>query len=196
MQQIINELKGIIEKRKNYIFIIICTYAIGLLLGIFITHGSERAMFTNNAVDFFVLVYSKDGNIMKLFLVRIFSGAGFLALFYALSLIGLSNGFHHVLIFYRGYVLGAVAVTFVLTFKVSGVVLFLFCIMTQNMLLSLGLTIFSAIMRENQKCGKCKIKDFRYHLIAIIICMIICLISALFELVMLFCILRPLNFYF
>ncbi|MGN0818913.1 MAG: hypothetical protein ACI4M6_00750 [Christensenellaceae bacterium] len=196
MQRIFLELKGVFSRRKNYVFVLVCCYAVGILLGMFLSGGKERALLTNNAIDFFVLVYSKDGNVIKLLLIRLFSSLGVLLLFYLLSFVVYTYCGHFILIFYRGYVLGAAAVTFLIGFKLSGVVLFIFCVMMQNAVCTFGLILFSAIMLDNLKSCKCRLTHFKQHLTALTVCFLLCAISALIEFIILICVLRPLNFYF
>lgn len=196
MQKLFLELKAIFSKRKNYIFWLVCCYATGILLGIFLSGGKERALLTNNVIDFFVMVYSKDGSVTNLLLIRMFSAFGVLLLFYATSFVVYTYCGHFLVIFYRGYVLGAVSVTFLIGFKVSGVILFIFCVLLQNVICSFGLMLFSTIMFDYLKCCKRISHYFKRHLIAFLFCFLICLLSALIEFLMLVCLLRPLNFYF
>lgn len=187
---------SIILSRKILSIILCLCYIAGLLLGLFLTSEGEKILFSQNVIDFTISALGKDSSTFTLFFLTTFSAIGMIVL---VSIFGLSNWlvpFQMVVVIYRGYILGACAMVFVLNFKLTGIILFSFAVLVQNVVVTLGLIfliVFAFDMTKDVfKCANSRLN----YLYAILLTLVICIIGCLIEMLVLTFVLRPMNFYF
>lgn len=194
MQRIIKQYLKMLKEAKIRLLIFAASFVIGIIVGVFLNTSLSEMVLSENVVDFYFNAFSKTGNIASLIIALVISDALFLLIFYAFSywLYLVALGF--LFVFYRGYILGAVAFLFIKNFGVSGAFLYVFCVFIHNVLVTASLSCMGAISADLLKRGKACIKHTRNDLL--IISSVIVLAAIIIEMILLFCILRPINYSF
>lgn len=184
-----------LKRNKLFIIILFSAYLLGIIVGVILPKTGEKNYFLKTVVNLFSSALLKNGNTASIFLSRLFTDLFTLILFYILSIskfLVFANGF---VLFYRGYVLGAVSVALFATFGVTGLALFISVVLSQNLISSAVLIVFTAFcfdVKNNDFCKKLK-RDER--LIYLIFAFLLILLSVLLQIIVLFLFLRPINYF-
>lgn len=184
-----------LKRNKLLIIILFSAYLLGIIVGVILPKSGEKNYFLKTVVNLFSSALLKNGNTASIFLSRLFTDLFTLILFYILSIskfLVFANG---LVLFYRGYVLGAVSVALFATFGVTGLALFISVVLSQNLISSAVLIVFTAFcfdVKNNDFCKKIK-RDER--LIYLIFAFILILLSVLLQIIVLFLFLRPINYF-
>lgn len=184
-----------LKRNKLLIIILFSAYTLGIILGVILPKVGEKNYFLKTVVNLFSSALQKKGNTASIFLSRIFTDLFTLILFYILSIskfLIVANGF---ILFYRGYVLGAVSVALFSIFGVMGLALFISVVLTQNLISSAVLVVFSAFCfdaKNNRFCNKIKGDE---RLIYLVFAFVLILLSVLLQIIILFLFLRPINYF-
>lgn len=184
-----------LKRNKLLIIIFFSAYTLGIILGVILPKVGEKNYFLKTVVNLFSSALQKKGNTASIFLSRIFTDLFTLILFYILSIskfLIVANGF---ILFYRGYVLGAVSVALFSIFGVMGLALFISVVLTQNLISSAVLVVFSAFCfdaKNNRFCNKIKGDE---RLIYLVFAFVLILLSVLLQIIILFLFLRPINYF-
>ncbi len=197
LEAIFKRYKSIIENKKWYTISLIAVYVLGIVLGVIFFSEHEKVLFADNVLDFLVLALCKSSSPISLFWSRIINALALFTLFALTSLTIYLSPLHYFIIIYRGYVLGAAGIVFITNFKITGLVLFVFCVFLQNLITTLSLILYSTIAYKlSDNFDKCKNFNYKAYVFASFVFFLISVIGALIELILLLLILRPLNFYF
>ena len=119
------------------------------------------------------------------FLIKYFRDRLFL-----LGLNGFTSYFSSVIFLCRGLILGSLFYIFRSNYFVSGVIIYLFIVCIQNIIITAGMIVAVTLNYDiAEKPFSCKVKDLIFNFM---ISFGVCLIGALYELLILVLILRPL----
>lgn len=184
-----------LKRNRLLIIILLSVYTLGIILGVILPNSGEKNYFLKTVVNLFSSALLKNGNSASIFLSRLFTDLFTLILFYVLSIskfLIFANGF---ILFYRGYVLGAVSAALFSTFGVMGVALFISVVLIQNLISTAVLIVFTAFCfdaKNNRFCNKIKGDE---RLIYLVFAFVLILISVLLQIIILYLFLRPINYF-
>ena len=147
-----------------------------------------------NAKNYYSAVMYYDSSCMGIIIGRVLSNLGYFAVFFVLGLSGILFPIGSLLTAYRGYIFGLTAGIFASAFGFTGVLIFILLILPQNLITTAAINLCLLLSFSVKKtCGKNFIAEYA------VLCLIgyaISLLGAIFEALVLFLLLRPLNFYF
>lgn len=197
LEGVYKRYKSIVESKKWQAITLIVVYIIGIILGLIFFSEREKVLFCDNTIDFLVYALCKSSSPISLFFTRVLNSLWVFVFFSLTALTVYLCPLHYVIVAYRGYVLGAASIIFITNFKITGIVLFIFCVFLQNLITTLSLILYSTISCKLAKSFlSCKKFNYKSYASTCLIFYGISIIGALFELIMLVFIFRPLNFYF
>lgn len=190
------EFTIVIFKSKIIIFILVLAMILGVILGVCLPKKLEKLFFCENTVILFTNVFSSHGNFKSIILNRLFVDIFSLAIFIITSI---SFGLIVVnifILFYRGYVMGALMIAMVSNFGFSGLLAFVFIIFLQNLLSNFALIFYTAVsnycLKKSKKCkDEYRIRD---TLPALLFSFTIIIIGILFVFLIVMLFLRPFNY--
>lgn len=186
-------LLGSLNKRKVLLVIFASIYFVGIILGRIIPTTLERNYYLDNAVKIFINTLLGGGSPFTLILNRLFTDLFCLILFYVFSVscyLVVCNGF---VIFYKGYLTGAVMVAFISGFGFTGLVLFLLVVFLENLISTSALIILTVLPLDFTKTRKEKIVCDNRLDILLFAC-VITVLGILLQILMLFIFFRPMNY--
>lgn len=184
-----------LKRNKVLVIILFSAYFLGIILGLILPRQGEKNYFLKTVVNLFSSALLENGNTASIFFSRLFTDLFALILFYILSVskfLVFANGF---ILFYRGYVLGAVSVGLFSTFGVTGLALFICVVLSQNLISSAVLIVFTAFcfdVKNKHSCNKVKYDD---RLIYLVFSFVLILLSVLLQIIILFLFIRPMNYF-
>ncbi len=190
------EFTIMLSKSKLIIFTLIFAMMLGVVLGACLPKKFEKLFFGENTVVLFTNAFSSCGNFKSIILNRLFVDMFSLAIFLITSIsFGLIvvNVF---ILFYRGYIMGAVMIAMISNFGFSGLLAFLFIIFLQNLLSNLALIFYTSVsnyyLRKSKQCKvEYKIKD---TLPALFISFSLIVMGIVFVFLIVILFLRPFNY--
>lgn len=192
-----NKYINIIKTEKVIFYLLIGVLLFGFLVGLIFANVNEKSIFTANSIKFFVTALSSGGKIGTVILGRFFA---YLLCLFLLLLATLSLPFiivNFVIIFYNAYLLGALFISLVTAFKLSGFVLYVFAILILSLTALFGFIILSAVTVYSLKRYKdCKDKRNKLIVEAFLITLLLLLLALLVTIIFVLLILRPLNLSF
>lgn len=186
-------LSDCFNKRKTLIVIFASIYLVGIILGGILPKQFEKDYFYDNALELFVNTLFNGGNPFTLILNRLFVDIFCLILFYVLSIscyLLFANAF---VIFYKGYLLGAIAIALISGFGFTGFVLFLLVVFIENVI-STSALIFLTVMPCDFKRNKNKRIDQSRRLDYFLIACAVTVMGIFLQILTLFLFLRPMNY--
>lgn len=194
-----NQLEKIVNAIKNNIILFILAlivYFLMLILGVsngFTKDSSE--IFIKYARFFYINILSIDVSVIKFLIIRILNAMLLFAICFLLSLNKYTNFLIVFLVGYRGFILGIALKSFIISFKLLGIIIFIFCVFLQNFITSVSAIILMCLNNDyyNEQCCDNKIEKLLKNTI---ISIIISFFGIILEFVILVFFIRPLHFYF
>ncbi len=195
VKNIIWLVKNSFEKKLFLYILQGAALIIGIILGatVNITPFIYR-YYATNAQNYYSLVMYANSSCTSVLFERIASNLGYFIIYFVLGLAGALFAVSLLITAYRGYVLGLVAGIFASQFGLTGILIFVFLVMIQNLITSAALC-FAIILGSELKKICCKDFIANYAVICAAL-YIVSLVGALIEALILGLLLRPLNFYF
>ncbi len=188
------KIKKDVFSHKYFYISFLCVYVLAIIVGIIFSSEIEKFFLTNNIIEFYRNVLTKEGNLAGLVFSRLFSDIMLFALFFALSFISFLLPINYIIIFYRGYILGVTAGLFLSVLSVSGVMLYIFAVLIPNIISTVCLTFFTV------ECYYLRKKNCKNHinkcLNYLLLSFLVSLIGLIIEIVFIIFFLRPINFNF
>ena len=194
MNRILKHYFIMLKEAKIYHIVFACVYVLGIVLGVLFNTELNKLVLPERVVGFYQNAFSDSGSVVSLIIALVISDALFLLIFYAFSYSFYLAVLQLAFVLYRGYILGSVAFLFFGLFGISGAFLFIFCVFIHNVLVSAALSCYSGITANLMKRGRACIKTARRDLF--IIASVIVSAALIIEIIMLLCILRPINYSF
>ncbi len=193
----LGKIFNVIFKRKLLFVIPLAVFIVFVFLGAILPKEQEKFFYSDSTVNIFIVSLSYGGKISKLLLNRIFADIFCLVLFYITSYSIFLMPLNLLIIAYKGYVLGAIMIAIISNFGFTGVMLFFFGVLIQNIISLFALIVMTSASFYNKilspKCNSSlksdMLKVFLLSGVLIILSVIVQLIS-----IMLF--LRPFNYSF
>lgn len=193
MFEIKEEIRIIKSSFRLIIFFGLC-YASGILLGLFFKNDCYNPGIYNSVTDYYVCIFDVSTSVLSIFFKRILTCLVVFTIVFMLGLNRFSVYFASVIFFYKGLILGSVATLFFCNFGFSGLIIYIFMIAVQNVITTAGIAlaaVFNSYISDLPfKCKKkLLIENF-------VLCFIACIAGALYELLFLTFVLRPLTLWF
>ena len=184
-------LKNTVNKRFILLTLFVGCYAVGLILG-FVLQPTEFMYnyYCDNAQNYYSIVMFADSSAFSIFFNRIISNFGYYLIFFCLALVPALIPINIFIVIYRGFVAGYTIIIFNGLFGLTGVLISCFIILLQNLITTITLIIYSITPFKKMKLNVSSI------LIYGLILYFLSLLGAVFEVVILCLLLRPINFYF
>lgn len=188
--EILNTKINALKKNIKLIVIFIACYALGLIIGLFFGERSVCFPLYDVACGRYICLLDVYTSVFSIFFKKIFSSLLILCVVYLLGLSRFTSFFSSVIFFCHGLVLGGLFFIFWSNYFISGLFIYIFIICVQNIIITAGM-IAAVVLNYDlaEKPFSCKIKDL---ILNFIISFGICFVGALYELLLLVLILRPL----
>ncbi len=190
----INEKIKIVQNSfKLIIFFGIC-YVFGVALGLFFKNDCYNPGIYNAVSNYYIIIFDTCTSVLSIFFKRILTCFGVFAIVFLLGLNNISVYLASVIFFYKGLILGSVASVFFCNFGISGLIVYIFLVVIQNLIITGGM-ILAAILNSyiSDLSFGCKTKILIENFI---LCFAVCVAGALYELLFLTFVLRPLTLWF
>lgn len=197
MQKISSYIEVIKKRKVTFIIFIVCFF-VGVILGAVLPYKNEKTLFCESTVNLMITSLSNDKGRYGIVLNRLFVDLFCLAIFVITALNFYLTIINLFLIFYKGYVLGAVMVAMIGNFGLTGVITFILIILIQSLISNFALISFSVISnyyQERNGCGKRK-NGFSLLIIPAVITFLLILFGILLQFMFLALFIRPFNYRF
>lgn len=181
----------------TFIVFVLCFF-IGLILGTLLPFKNEKALFCESTVNLMITSFSNGKGRYGIVLNRTFVDLFCLAIFVVTAVNFYLSVVNLFLIFYRGYVVGAIMVAMIGNFGFTGAITFILIILIQSLISNIGLIGFSVITNyyaERNRRDKKKI-NFKFLIIPAVIIFSIIILGILLQLGFLAFFIRPFNYRF
>ncbi len=191
----VNRFKRAVKNRKILALLLIVGYLLGVVLGFILKGNAEENVFYAFVNNYHNLIFGLYSNPIKLTFTRLINNLFSFLLIYLVCYSSYFFLFNLLIFTYRGIILGSISLLFFEVLGIQGLIVFIFLVIVQNLLVTLGLFFTSIIVYDLKSFCKKKYTDnvyLKYFLIGFIIS----IIAAIYELILLLCFFRPLNIYF
>jgi len=188
-----------IKDNKLMFFILLIIYAAGLLTGIFLKKSSTvNIYYIEYSENYYYRIFSESESVFSLLFLRIINNLLFFSVTVLVSLTIYIMPLHFIIIFYRGFILGVVCVIIFTTYSINGIFLTILVVFPQNLITTFFLAV--AIITGTGHAGiftrqRC-FSGFKPFIISILTLYLLSLIGAVYELIIISFVFRPLNFLF
>lgn len=187
----------LISKRKILSIITVAVFLVFVILGAVLPKGQEKFFYCESTVNIFVVSLSPGGKISKLFLNRLFADCFCLLIFYFTSYAIFLMPINFLIIAYKGYVLGAIFISLISNFGFTGIMLFIFGVLIQNLIALFALVIMTISSFNNKTAfSDCNLKIKNYLLYVFLFSATLIVISVIAQFIFVLLFLRPLNYSF
>jgi len=194
-----NGLSLKIKDNKLLIIIFSIIFIAGLFLGIFIEKSSAvKIYYIEYTENYYYSVFSQSESAFSILFIRIGNNILFFSITILLSLSIYLVPLHFIIIFYRGFILGVVCVIIFSSYSINGIFLTVLVVIPQNIISTFFLILAIISSMENSQIFKrqrCYF-GFKSFLLNILLLYAFSLLGAVLELIIISCIMRPLNFLF
>lgn len=182
-------------RQKKWLILLYVLFLGGLICGLFWSGYSRTVFFFDYSADYILVIFEGGVSVWSLIGRRLLSNFQFFLLIFLCSLSVYGVTVKVVFLFYRGYVLGATAITLVGLYQMTGALYCLLLIMPFQFFLmaviSLAICSSQSYARTFTRCKNWK--GLGELGLALLIYYLVSLIGVLYEVVMIFLILRPFN---
>ena len=187
------KVKTIKNSFKPIIFFGIC-YIFGFALGLFFKNDCYNPGIYNSVTNYYIIIFDICTSVFSILFKRILTCLGVFIIVFLLGLNNISVYLASVIFFYKGLILGSVATVFFCKFGVLGLIVYIFMVAIQNVIVTAGIILIAVFNSYISDLPfKCKTKLLIENFI---MCFIVCIAGALYELLFLTFILRPLTLWF
>ena len=188
--EILNTKINALKKNIKLIVIFAVCYAVGLIIGLIFGERSVCFPLYDVACGRYICLLDIYTSVFSIFFKKIFSSLLILCVVFLLGLNRFASFFSSVIFFCRGLVLGSLFYIFLSNYFISGLLAYFFIICVQNIIINAGMIIAVILNYEiADKPLSCKVKELIFNFI---ISFCVCSVGALYELLILVLILRPL----
>lgn len=192
MFSIVSSYIKIIKKRLYLPIIFAVALVSGFVFGIIFKDNTGYFYFSENVIAFYVNALTGYGSLGGLSFGCLFTDICLYGIFFLLSFSLFLLPLQFVVVFYRGYVLGGVAVCMITCFSVSGFMLFFFACLIRSLCSLIGLAAYATLAFDLSLCKKRK--DLIYKkLVALGFCFLCALVGIIAQLVAISFFLRPVS---
>lgn len=195
MKSFISSILLSLKKSKNLVIISLILFAVGFILGVFLTINEEIfEIHKSHLFSYYSKIFCNEKLGVKILFTRIINSALILLLVALLSLNKYTFYLIFVVLFYRAFILGLACKLFIAELLVLGAITFAFLVLIQAVFITISIIVFITLtFNKIEKIDNCAINlVVKSYLISLIIAVLGCLIEFLFILTLF----RPLNFYF
>ena len=188
--EILNTKINVIKKNIKLVVIFIACYALGLIIGLIFGERSVCFPLYDVACGRYICILDVYTSVFSIFFKKIFSSLLILCVAFLLGLNRFTSFFSAVIFFCRGLVLGSLFYIFWSNYFISGLFIYIFIICVQNIIITAGMIVAVVLNYDiADKSFSCKVKELIFNFI---ISFGVCIVGALYELLILVLILRPL----
>lgn len=193
MIKINEKIKIVKNSFKLAIFFGVC-YVFGIALGLFFKNECYNPGIYNAVSNYYIIIFDSYTSVFSIFFKRIVTCFGVFAIVFLLGLNNIAVYLASIVFFYKGLILGSVAGVFFCNFGISGLIVYIFLVVIQNLVITAGMML-AAILNAyiSDLSFKCKTKSLLENFI---LCFAVCVAGALYELLFLTFVLRPLTLWF
>ncbi len=193
MFEINEKIKTIKSSFKLIIFFAMC-YVFGIALGLFFKNDCYNPGIYNAVSNYYIIIFDICSSVLSIFFKRILTCLGVFAIVFLLGLNNISVYLASIIFFYKGLILGSVASVFFCNFGISGIIVYIFLVVIQSVIITAGMILIAVLNAYVSDLPfKCKTKILIENFI---LCFIVCVAGALYELLFLTFVLRPLTLWF
>ena len=183
------------KKNRGALLIILSAFVLGILLGFFFKSNlSVSILSLEFSTSYFFLIFDKGTSVFSIFFIRIVNNLCFFLIIMLLSVHIFLLPVHFLLYAYRGFILGTICVIFSIEFGFAGVICLFFTVIPQHFITQFSLSCLS--VKSFSFLRRRKYMDIRSFCKSAAVFFAVSIAGPLIELIMLLCILRPLNFFF
>ena len=189
---------NILKRYKIQLIVISASYFLGVILGMWLPSFKEKLFFGESTVNLFISCLLKGGKVSNLFLNRLFTDIFCLIIFYLTSINIYLVSVNILILIYRGYILGAIMISLIGNYGLTGFMLFFLVVFLQNIITTFILAVFTtlSIYYSKHKKNYKNILKGDGLLPALIVGFIGIIAGVLIQILVLLMFLRPMNYYF
>lgn len=193
----VKNLLALFGRRKILVIILCGFYLAGIILGVVLPKYNEKEFFTHNVISIFSQSIMSGGKVSVLVSNRLFADTFCLFVIYIASMLVFLLPINVFLIFYKGYIQGAVMAGLISCFGMTGFLLYIFVVFSQSLISSFAMILMTVCGFDFHK-RKCKndVKSFDYLTSEAIICFLLIVVSLVIQVLMLIIFLKPINYSF
>ncbi len=189
---------NILKRYKIQLIVISASYFLGVILGMWLPSFKEKLFFGESTVNLFISCLLKGGKVSNLFLNRLFTDIFCLIIFYLTSINIYLVSVNILILIYRGYILGAIMISLIGNYGLTGFMLFFLVVFLQNIITTFILAVFTTLsiyyLKHKNNCKNILKGDGL--LPALIVGFIGIIAGVLIQILVLLMFLRPMNYYF
>ena len=187
-----------LKKNLKIFTIFAVVFAAGMILGIiFNLKSGDKNPTTKSVTTFYQRICNPEINAFSIEIKFFFNCALMLCIFFTLSFSVYLLPVSFAIIFVRGIICGGAIVAYIVTYKLSGAMVFLLINLVQTVV---SYAVFCALVCINGDFftqGKCRVKrNLKYKLLTALICLIVCFAVTVYGFFAISLILRPLYLIF
>lgn len=167
-------------------------------MGAVLPFKNEKTLFCESTVNLMITSFSNEKGWYGIVVNRLFVDLFCLAIFVITAVNFYLTIINLFLIFYKGYVIGAIMVAMISNFGFTGVITFILIILIQSLISNFALICFSVIAnycQERNRCDRRKF-DIKFLIIPAVIGFVIILLGIILQLGFLALFIRPFNYRF
>lgn len=192
MPSFLKKYLDILKARRVIAIIFAALFCLGLIVGIITKNGSGGFWLGENVSAFYVNSLTDFGSVTSVFFGCFFTDLSLYALFFILSVSVYLLPVEILVIFYRGYVSGAVLSTLAAYFSFGGIMLYIFAVLVRCLFSTAGL-VFYAVISLHENLSKRKNSCAYSRLGLLLACFSLAVIGNILQLLSLIFFLKPLN---
>ncbi len=198
MPLFVNRLLWSVKECLIYVIICFSAFIFFFVFGFIIASGNEDGILIDNASAFINLIFSAEVGAVKYFFIKIFTGAGILAIIALSGKIVWLVPFHLLIMIYLSLTQGAALYAFFCTFSVMGISVYALMIFPSFLVRVCSIISLSACGVSYYKARRDYLEKYDFRVICeyFLIAFLIYAVAALYETLMLCLILRPISVYF
>ena len=195
LQKQLFQIINCIKKNRNYLLVICGVFVLGIISSFLLTTEVINEYFDYNIFNSYIFLFDFESPCAIIILKKALTFSLILLLFFIFSFCKYTLFIHFIFIFYQGFLFAIVSVKIIILFSLSGILTCVLVLLPVTVLKLLSLSIISVIAFETLKKPNHKKLHFRRLLLAFFIAFILNVITFSYELIIISCILRPLNLF-
>jgi len=198
MRERINHAVCILKNSENMIISFCIVYLAGIVLGVvFSNQSANKFILKDQVCNFYIIILNPDKSVFSILFMRLLHNLGYILLIGAAGIVIYTFPIEFFIIFYRGLILGSVGCAFYSLYGISGISIYIFIVVPQNLIVTFGLVV-TGILNYKYIKGLCRKGKFDLTEIGwnCILGFVICAVGAIYEFLLLLILIRPLHFYF
>ena len=184
-----------LRRQKKWLVLLYLLFLAGLICGLIWSGYGRTVFFFDYSADYILVIFDGKVTVWSLIARRILSNLQFFLLLFLCSLTAYGVTVKVVFLFYRGYVLGATAVSLVVVYQMTGALYCLLLVMPFQFFL---MAVISLSVCFSQTYARCFTREKNFRgvgelALSMLVYYLFSLLGVIYEVIMIFLILRPFN---